>query len=208
MRKTIIFWAFAAAVLLIPSARSADSTASEKPAAVPLTPGLANEIQKNPYVDESVQTTTGNIVGIFTQAISDESGKPILGVIQAYDNVTRAKDFIAVPWPMLRFHQQDRRIEFVGAAAQLRDAPKFKREQIPNLRNNQEAAKIYQHFGVAIGGGAVAASMGTQSGQGASLPTKLPTNEAQPHRGSVGAIYVFGAIAVLAFVLFFLRRRT
>ena len=60
------------------------------------------------YVDESVQTTNGNIVGIFTQLISDQGGKPVLGVIQAYDNVTRKKEFGAIPWPLFRFDPRSR----------------------------------------------------------------------------------------------------
>ncbi|HMJ67218.1 MAG TPA: hypothetical protein VK615_17870, partial [Candidatus Binatia bacterium] len=70
-----------------------------------------------------------------------------------------------------------------------------------------EVNRIYQHFGAAMGGGSVTATMGTQSGQGSSLPAP-PTNEAQPTRGSVGVMYILGILAVVALGLgYFVRRR-
>jgi hypothetical protein len=76
-------------------------------------------------LNESVQTTNGNVVGLFTRTIFDQDGRPVLGVIQAYDNVGRAKDFIALPWPILRFDRENRRIEVASAGNQIRNAPKF-----------------------------------------------------------------------------------
>lgn len=174
----------------------------------PLTPELAKEIQKDPYVDESVQTTNGNAVGIFTQVVSDKSGKPVLGVIQVYENVTNEKNFLAVPWALFRFNQQDRSIRIQTAADQLRGAPKFQQNQIAGLSEGTELQRIYQHFGTAIGGGAVAATMGSQSGQGSSTLPRPPTDAAQPTRGSVGVMYILGALAIVALGLgYFVRRR-
>jgi hypothetical protein len=174
-----------------------------------LTPQLLKDIRDNRYVDESVQTTNGNIVGIFTQLISDQRGKPVLGVIQAYDNVTRKKEFVAVPWPLFRFDPQNRRIQIQTAAQQLRQAPKFQQSEIAGLANGPPLQKIYEHFGTALGGGAVAATMGSQSGQGSSAVMPPATNEAQPTRGSVSMIYIFGALALVVLGLgYVVRRRT
>ena len=169
---------------------------------------LAKEIRRNPYVDESVQTTNGNTVGIFTDAIYDQQGQPILAVIQAYENVGRPKDFVALPWPILRFDKQNRRIEVASAGSQIRSAPKFSQEQLRRLADDRaEVDRIYQHFGTAMGGGAVAATMGTQTGQGSSLPAP-PTNDAQPARGSVGVVYLLGILAIAGLgVGYFVRRR-
>src|SRR5688572_9135128 len=171
-----------------------------------LTPQLLKEIRENRYIDESVQTTNGNIVGIFTQLISDQGGKPVLGVIQAYDNVTRKKEFVAVPWPLLGFDPQNRRIQIHGAAEQLRRAPKFQQSEIASLGNGPQLQKIYEHFGTALGGGAVAATMGSQSGQGSSVMPPA-TNEAQPARGSVSIIYILGSLALVVLGLGYVVRR-
>jgi len=174
-----------------------------------LTPQLLKEIRENRYVDESVQTTNGNIVGIFTQLISDQGGKPVLGVIQAYDNVTRKKEFVAIPWSLFRFDAQNRRIQIQTAAGQLRQAPKFQQSEIADLGGGPQLQKIYEHFGAALGGGAVAATMGSQSGQGSSAVMPPGTDEAQPARGSVSMIYIFGALAVVVLgVGYVARRRT
>ena len=176
---------------------------------VQLTPQLLKEIRDNRYVDESVQTTNGNIVGIFTQLISDQGGKPVLGVMQAYDNVTRKKEFLAVPWSLFHFDPQNRRIQIQTAAEQLRQAPKFQQSEIAALSNGPQLQRIYQHFGTSLGGGAVAATMGSQSGQGSSALMPPGTNEAQPARGSTGMIYIFGALALVVLGLgYFVRRRT
>jgi len=125
MRKELLFIGCAAALSLVTIIGiAADSSTQTKPAK-PLTPELAKEIRRNPYVDESVQTTNGNMVGIFTDAIYDKQEQPILAVIQAYENVGRPKDFVALPWPILRFDKQNRRIEVASAASQIRSAPKF-----------------------------------------------------------------------------------
>jgi hypothetical protein len=209
MRKELLLIGCAAALSLVTIIGiAADSVTQTKPDN-PLTPELAKEVRKNPYVDESVQTTNGNMVGIFTEAIYDQKGLPILAVIQAYENVGRPKDFVALPWPILRFDKQNRRIEVESAAGQIRKAPKFTQEQLRRLADDRaEVARIYQHFGAAMGGGAVAATMGTQSGQGSSALAPPPTNEAQPDRGSVGIMYVLGILAVAGLAVgYFVRRR-
>src|SRR5215204_2384469 len=176
---------------------------------VPLTPELAEQIRKDPYVDESVQTTNGNIVGIFTDTIRDKSGKPVLGVVQGYDNVTRSKQFVAIPWTLFRFDRQTRLIQIETAANQLRTAPKYNADQVAQLGDGAELQRVYQHFGASLGGGSVAASMGSQSGQGSSTLPRPPTDEAQPTRGSVGAIYILGVLAILVMAWGYLvRRRT
>jgi hypothetical protein len=175
---------------------------------VPLTPELAEQIRKDPYVDESVQTTNGNIVGIFADVVRDKSGQPAVGVIQAYDNVTRSKQFVAVPWSMFRFDRQTRLIQIETAAAQLRTAPKYDADQVPRLAEGPELQRVYQHFGASMGGGSVAATMGSQSGQGSSTLPQPPTNEAQPAGGSVGAVYMLGALAVMVVAFYLVRRRT
>jgi hypothetical protein len=188
---------------------AAPEEGSGKQAVLPLAPELAEQIRKDPYIDESVQTTNGNVVGIFTDIIKDKSGKPILGVVQAYDNVTRKKQFLAVPWSMFRFDRQHRQIQIETAADHLRTAPQYNADQVARLAEGPELQRIHQHFGVAMGGGSVAATMGSQSGQGSSSLPPTPTNEAQPTRGSVSAIYIFGALALtLLAVSYFARRRT
>jgi hypothetical protein len=207
MRKRLILTAFVTAVLLVRTSGAADTSQTGR--AEPLTPEVANGIQKDPYIDESVQTTNGNVVGRFTRMIFDKENRPVLGVIQAYDNVGRSKDFIAVPWPLLRFDKQNRRIEVASAGGQIRNAPKFTTEQVGRLNDPAEITRIYQHFGVAAGGGAVAATMGTQSGQGssASFPPP-PTNEAEPARGSVSIMYIAAVLILIALgVGYFVRRR-
>jgi hypothetical protein len=175
----------------------------------PLTPRLLNEIRSNRYVDESVQTTNGNVVGIFTRLVTDKNGNPTLGVLQAYDNVTRNKSFIAVPWPLFRFDTQNRRIQIQAAAEQLRKAPKFQKPDAAALTDGSRVEIIYQHFGVTMGGGAVAATMGSQSGRDSSALTPPRTNEAQPARGSVGTLYVLGALALTVLGLgYAVRQRT
>jgi hypothetical protein len=175
----------------------------------PLTPELVKEIQKDPYVDESVQTTNGNAVGILTEVVSDKSGKPVLGVIQPYENVTIRKEFLAVPWSLLRFDKENRRIQIQAAAGPLRNAPTFQQNQIAGLAEGPELQKIYQHFGTAVGGGSVAATMGSQTGQGSSTIPRPPTDAAQPTRGSVSVMYILGVLAIVALGLgYFVRRRT
>jgi hypothetical protein len=208
MRKELLFIGCAAALSLVTIIGiAADSTTQTKPVE-PLTPEMTKEIRRNPYIDESVQTTNGNMVGIFTDAIYDQQGQPILAVIQAYENVGRPKDFVTLPWPILRFDKQNRRIEVASAGSQIRSAPKFTQEQLRRLANDSaEVNRIYQHFGAAMGGGAVGATMGTQSGQASSLPPP-PTNEAQPARGSVSVMYIVGILAIVALGLgYFVRRR-
>jgi hypothetical protein len=178
-------------------------------AIVPLTPELAAQIRKDPYVDESIQTTNGNVVGIFVDVVKGPSGKPVLGVVQAYDNVTRTKQFIAVPWSIFRFDRQHRQIQIQTAADQLRTAPKYNVDQLARLAEGPELQRIHQHFGASMGGGSVAATMGSQSGQGSSTLPQPPTNEAHPTRGSVGAMYILAALVLLVLGFgYFVRRRT
>jgi MYXO-CTERM domain-containing protein len=194
------------------SSIAADSqSATSAPAArVPLTPELLNEIQKSQYVDKSIQTTNGNAVGIYADVIHDKEGKPTFLAMQVYDNVRPTKDFAVVPWDMMRFNQQSRRIEMAATADYLRKAPKFDRRRIDALKNNpDEIAKLQQSIGSGMGGGAVAGTMGTQSGQGSSSSlTPTTTDDAQPQRGSVITMYVLGILAAagLAFALLARRR--
>jgi hypothetical protein len=208
MRKRLILSAVATALLLVRTSGAADTTTQTRQTE-PLTPEVAKGIQKDPYIDESVQTTNGNVVGLFTRTIFDKEGRPVLGVMRAYENVGRSRDFIALPWPLLRFDKQNRRIEVASAGGQIRNAPRFTQEQFGRLDDPAEINRIYQHFGVATGGGAVAATMGTQSGQGssASFPPP-PTNEAEPRRGSVSVMYIAAVLALIALGIgYFVRRR-
>jgi hypothetical protein len=195
---------------------TSSSAADLQPAAnapaqrVPITLELLNEIQKNQYVDESIQTTNGNAVGIYAGVINGKDGQPAFLAMQVYDNVRPTKDFAVVPWDMMRFNQQNRRIEMAATADYLRKAPKFDRARLDALKSNpDEIAKLQQSMGSAMGGGSVAATMGTQSGQGSSSLTPTTTNDAQPQRGSVVMMYVLGILAagLVAFALL-ARRRT
>jgi hypothetical protein len=200
-------------VAIVTSASAADSQPPPSAPAqrVPITIELLNEIQKNQYVDESIQTTNGNAVGIYAGVINGKDGKPAFLAMQVYDNVRPTKDFAVVPWDMMRFNQQNRRIEMAATADYLRKAPKFDRARLDALKNNpDEIAKLQQSMGSAMGGGSVAATMGTQSGQGSSASlTPTTTNDAQPQRGSVTMMYVLGTLAagLVAFALL-ARRRT
>jgi hypothetical protein len=200
-------------VAIVSSSSTADpQRAANAPAQrVPLTPKLLSEIQKSQYVDKSVQTTNGNAVGIYADVIHDKDGKPAFLAMQVYDNVRPTKDFAVVPWEIMRFNQQDRRIEMAATAGYLRQAPKFDRARLDALKSNpDEIAKLQQSMSSAMGGGSVTATMGTESGRGSSsslAPTA--TNEAQPQRGSVTMMYVLGILAAagVAFALL-ARRRT
>jgi hypothetical protein len=195
--------------MLGPAAAAEDPSRKGEAAIVPLTPELAEQIRKDRYLDESVQTTNGNVVGIFTDIIRDKSGKPALGVVQAYDNVTRQKQFITIPWSLFRFDRESRQIQIETAADQLRTAPKYNADQLARLAEGPELQRVHQHFGVAMGGGSVTATMGSQSGHGSSTMPPPPTNEAHPNRGSVGAIYIVGALALMVLgSSYFVRRRT
>lgn len=174
---------------------------------VPLTRELLKEIQKNPYIDESVQTTNGNVIGIYSDVLSDSTGNPLFCVIQIYDNVSRTKDYVALPWDVMRFDQQNRRIEIAAAAEQLRHVPRFDRARLERIKNNPGEIQKLQQSMAAMGGGSVPGTMGTQSGQGSSL-TPPSTNDAQPQRGSVSMMYILAAVAVVIALGFFARRRT
>jgi hypothetical protein len=197
------------AMLGLAAAAEDGSGVKREQAIVPLTPELAEQIRKDRYVDESVQTTNGNVGGIFTDIVKDKSGKPVLGIMQAYDNVTREKRFIAAPWSMFRFDREQRQIQIETAANQLRTAPRYNGDQLAGLAEGSELQRIQQHFGAGMGGGSVTATMGSQSGQGSSALPQPPTNEAQPTRGSVSAIYVLGALVMMVLAFgYFVRRRT
>lgn len=187
---------------------AADSVPGTPPSRMPLTVDLLKEIHKSQYVNEAVQTTNGNAVGLYADVINDTQGKPALFVLQIYTNVTRTNEFAAVPWDMMRFDPQNRRIEIAATVDYLRKAPKFNRVRLDALKSDpEELAKLSQSMDSAMGGGAVAATMGTQSGQGSSLHPPA-TNDAQPQRGSVGMIYVLGivAAALVGFAIFARRR--
>lgn len=193
---------------------TSSSAADWQPAAnapaqrVLLTPELLSEIQKSQYVDKSVQTTNGNAVGIYADIIRDKDGKPAFLAMQVYDNVRPTKDFAVVPWDMMRFNQQNRRIEMAATADYLRKAPKFDRARLDALKGNpDEIAKLQQSMDSAMGGGSVAATMGTQSGQGSSSLTPTTTNDAQPQRGSVVMMYVLGILAASLVAFALLARR-
>ena len=200
-------------VAIVTSSSAADpQPAPNAPAErVPITLELLNEIQKNQYVDESIQTTNGNAVGIYAGVINGKDGNPAFIAMQVYDNVRPTKDFAVVPWNMMRFTQQNRRIEMAATADYLRQGPKFDRARLDALKKNPaEIAKLQQSMDSAMGGGSVAATMGTQSGQGSSSSlTPTTTNDAQPQRGSVTMMYVLGILAAagVAFALL-TRRRT
>jgi hypothetical protein len=200
-------------VTIVISSSAADQppTANAPAQRVPITVDLLNEIQKNQYVDESIQTTNGNAVGIYAGVINGKDGKPAFVAMQVYDNVRPTKDFAVVPWDMMRFNQQNRRIEMAATADYLRKAPRFDRARLDALKSNpDEIAKLQESLDSAMGGGSVAASMGTQSGQGSSSSlTPTTTNDAQPQRGSITMMYVLGILAagLVAFALL-ARRRT
>lgn len=188
---------------------AADSAATAGSKDIPLTVDLLKEIQNNQYIDKSVQTTNGNVVGIYADVINDQSGQPAFLMMQVYENVSLGDDFVAVPWNIMRFDQQHRRIEIAAAADYLRQAPKFDRARLEAIKSNpEELAKLQHAMGAAMGGGAVSGTMGTQSGQGASSFNPPRTNDAQPQRGSVTMMYILGLLAagIVAIALFARRR--
>jgi hypothetical protein len=210
MGKIISSLACCCVVTLMAAGAVRDGGTTADAEGAPLTPALVNEIRKNPYVDESVQTTNGNIVGLFIEVVSNKSGQPVLGVIQAYDNVTRSKQLIAVPWQLFRFDERNQRIQIQAAADQLRSAPVFRQNQIAGLAEGPELLRIQEHFRTALGGGSVAASAGSQSGKDSSVILGTPaTNDAQPSRGSVAIMYLLAAAIIVGLgFAYFTRRRT